>query len=87
MSDSLIVREITTLIKDHLDAIKKEAHEKVLKLNGVDRDKAWTEIESAVDAYGGDMLTDATHWLQSELMDYSSIRWNAAVRRHLSDDG
>jgi len=79
MSDSLIVREIETVIRDHLGAIKKEAHERVLQLADVDPDKAWQQIESAVDDYGRDMLTDATHWLRTQVNAYSSTRWNAAA--------
>jgi hypothetical protein len=78
-SDFDLVQEIQSVITDHLAAIKKEAHERVLKLDGIDRDKAWEEISSAVDAYGGDMLTDATHWLRQQVTDYSSSRWRSVT--------
>jgi hypothetical protein len=81
-SDTDTVREIEGIIRDHLAAIKSEAHKRILELGTVDRDKAWEEVSSAVDAYGSDMLSDATHWLRGEVTNYVSHRWAAAVARH-----
>lgn len=80
-SDSELLREIESIFAEHLGSIKKEALARVLKLQHADRDKAWEEIESAIDGYGGDMQSDATHWLRRELHDYSSRRWRAATSK------
>jgi hypothetical protein len=74
-TDLDLVREIESVITDHLAAIKKEAHERVLKLEGIDRDKAWEQISAAVEDYGGDMLTDATYGLRQQAADYAARRW------------
>lgn len=78
-SDFALVREIESVIRDHLAAIKNEAHERVLKLEGIDRDEAWEQISSAVDDYGSDMLTDATYQLRQKATDYASRRWRAVA--------
>jgi hypothetical protein len=71
-SDAELVREIETTIHEHLAAIKNDAHARIMQLKGIDRDKAWEEVTSAVDDYGQDMVVDATHWLHQEVNDYSS---------------
>jgi hypothetical protein len=84
-SDFDLVQEIESVITDHLAAIKKEAHERVLKLCDIDRDEAWEQIQSAVDDYGADMLTDATWKLKQKATDYSSQRWRSVTARRGHD--
>jgi hypothetical protein len=78
-SDAELVREIEATIREHLAAIKNDAHVRIMMLSGIDRDKAWEEVTSAVDDYGRDMVVDATHWLRQQVNDYASRRWASAV--------
>lgn len=70
-----IASEIEEIIERHLQAIKDEAHNRILSLKGVDAVKARQQINSAVDAYGGDMRTDATYGLRHLATEYASQRW------------
>jgi hypothetical protein len=81
-TDSDVVREIEGVIRDHLAAIKSEAHKRILELEHIDTDKAWEQLNTAVDDYGANMLSDATYWLRKEVADYESRRWKMATSRH-----
>lgn len=80
--DSDVIHEIEGVIREHLAAIKSEAHKRILELEHVDPDKAWEQLNTAVDDYGANMLSDATHWLRKEVADYESLRWKTAASRH-----
>lgn len=71
-SDVETVQEIEASLRQGLAFMASGAHSKILKLEDIDRDKAWKEVTSAVDEYGEDMIDDIMQWLRSR-------HWQAVV--------
>jgi hypothetical protein len=78
-SDFELVQEIQSVTTDHLAAIKKEAPERVLKLDGIDRERGLGRHQQRGrwlwerHAHRCDALAEA------QATDYSSRRWRAVT--------